>query len=59
MGVFQYYFDIINNLSSPINVNPYISEVIINAGEEYLMDEISIDEALEQINGNLEIYLME
>lgn len=53
------FLDIINNLSSPINVNPYISEVIINAGEEYLMDEISIDEALEQINGNLEIYLME
>ena len=29
------------------------------SGEEYLMDEISLDEALDKINIDLEIYLME
>ena len=35
----------------------YIKYII--AGEEYLMDEISLDEALDKINIDLEIYLME
>lgn len=42
------------NLSSSINIDSYISEVIINTGEEYLEDE-----TLEKINSDLEIYLME
>ena len=41
------------NLSSSINIDSYISEVIINTGEEYLEDE-----TLEKINSDLEIYLM-
>ncbi|WP_195986288.1 ABC transporter substrate-binding protein [Clostridium sp. D53t1_180928_C8] len=53
------FVNIVSNLSSSINVNSYISEVVINVGEEYLMDEISLDEALDKINIDLEIYLME
>ena len=53
------FVNIVNNLSSPINIDSYVSEVIINTGEEYLEDEISLDEALEKINSALEIYLME
>ena len=53
------FVNIVNNLSSPINIDSYVSEVIINIGEEYLMDEISLDEALDKINIDLEIYLME
>ena len=49
------------NLSynTSINIDSYISEVIVNTGEEYLEDEISLDEALEKIDSDLEIYLME
>ena len=53
------FVNIVNNLSSPINIDSYVSEVIITTGEEYLEDEISLDEALEKINSALEIYLME
>ena len=53
------FLNIVNNLSSPINIDSYVSEVIINTGEEYFEDEISLDEALEKINSALEIYLME
>ena len=53
------FVNIVNNLSSPINIDSYVSEVIINIGEEYLMDEISLDESLDKINIDLEIYLME
>ena len=45
--------------NTSINIDSYISEVIVNTGEEYLEDEISLDEALEKIDSDLEIYLME
>ncbi len=53
------FFNIVNSLTSPININSYISEVVIDAGEEYLMDEISLDETLDKINSKLDIYLVE
>lgn len=53
------FLNIVNSLTSPININSYISEIVIDAGEEYLMDEISLEEALDKINSNLEIYLLE
>lgn len=53
------FLNIVNSLTSPININWYISEVVIDAGEEYLMDEISLDEALDKINSKLKIYLVE
>lgn len=53
------FLNIVNSLTSPININWYISEVVIDAGEEYLMDEISLDEALDKINSKLEVYLVE
>ena len=45
--------------NTSINIDSYISEVIVNTGEEYLEDETSLDEALEKIDSDLEIYLME
>lgn len=53
------FYNIINSLKTPINIDSYISEVIIDAGEEYLMDEVSLDEAIDKINTNLELYLIE
>lgn len=53
------FLNIVNSLTSPININWYISEVVIDAAEEYLMDEISLDEALDKINSKLEVYLVE
>ena len=53
------FIEMVNNLNTPINIDRYVSEVIINTGEKYLLDEISLEQAVEKINIDLEVYLME
>ena len=53
------FVNIVNNLSSPINIDSYVSEVIINTGEEYLEEWNIIRWSFREINSDLEIYLME
>lgn len=56
---YDYLLDTINNLDKSVDTNAVVLNPIIDFGKQYILEEISLEEAVEGISNNLELKLGE